>query len=79
VSTAKAKRPKGRPRNAPEAQTQQVAVRLSQGLLAALDRECDRMSVERFGAKVTRSEAIKALLVEALRAREKPWPATPGP
>lgn len=61
---------RGRPKSTPDKTTEQIAMRLAPGLLAAIDEVRQQLSVERFGAAVSRTEAMKTLMFEALRARK---------
>jgi len=46
-----------------------IAVRLGGSLLRSLDNFAEEQEKERPGVRVTRSEAIRMLILEALRAR----------
>ena len=50
--------------------TQQVAFRLPASLLERLDDEVGVMTKERPGVKVTRADAVRVLLLEALDRRQ---------
>jgi len=46
-----------------------LSVRLSDELISAIDAEGERMETERPGMRLTRTDAVRVLLLEALAAR----------
>ena len=58
----------GRPPGPP---TTQLAVRLTDALLARVDAYTERLCQERPGITVTRADAVRNLLTEALDAKNK--------
>ena len=46
-----------------------LSVRLSDELISAIDAEGERMETERPGVRLTRTDAVRVLLLEALAAR----------
>ena len=54
-----------------------VNVRLPRVLIAALDELAERLTTERHGNTVTRSDAIREVLSEALAAEPASTPAKP--
>ena len=61
----------GRPRIVPGEGTTQVAFRLSDGMIAKLDAYAAWMSDNTPGLSITRADAVRVLLTQALGAAKK--------